>query len=122
MPFSVADFDIHDTGQVDFGAVRHLLFWAVHLISPGPLIHEVDPPSGYLYKFGWVTTGDNFNVIGGVNRWYWREPIRLAFGDILWTPAFTEVAGGASSTLLARGMRWSLSPGTTAWLYALADS
>jgi hypothetical protein len=122
MPFSVADFDIHDTDQVDFGVVRHLLFWAVHLISPGPLIHEVDPPSGYLYKFGWVATGDYFNVIGGVNRWYWREPIRLAFADNLWTPPSTEQVGQTAETLLAHGMRWSLSPGTTAWLYALADS
>lgn len=121
MPFSVADQDISGTGQIDFGAVRNLLFWSAHIAQRGDLVHEVNLPSGQLYRVGWVSLGDHFAVGGVSDRFYWREPTWLFFDENLWTPVLTT-PGAPPPTLLASGIRWYLTPNTLGRLFVLADS
>lgn len=121
MPFSPLDVDIVDTDILDLGGVVNILFWAVHLDALGG---GVSYPEGtrtdYQLRAGWVSLGDHFSAIGGVDRDYWRAPDWLNFPDTLWTPNSTQTISGVPATTLASRLRYSLSPGTSGHIFVLA--
>jgi hypothetical protein len=113
LPFVSTDLTLTGAGQYDFGAEWYLYYAALHATSLGVAVHEVDPPSTYLYRVGWFSFGDYIAGLMGGDRWYWREPVRIAFNDQLWTPDPSTSGTTSPITLISHGVRWWVSEGTS---------
>lgn len=121
MAFLSFDYPLTGAGQADFGEVLGVIYMAVHIETQGPLVHEVDTPSGYLYRVGWVSLGDQFDYGDGTVRWYWNEPERITFPDWRWSPFPSSVFAGGTNILAAHGVRWFVTEGTVGNLHVFGE-
>lgn len=100
----------------------NVFFLVCHLTATGGPVRELEQGSpDHILRAGWLSLGDQLNVIGGVDLEYWRAPIWLDFIDTLWTPVPSGIHAGAALTLLATRVRWHLAIGCAGHLYIFGD-
>jgi hypothetical protein len=113
-----AYFDADISGDASSAlASNQLVYLVCHNITPSPGQRELEVGSpDHVLRAGWLAFGDTLNVIGGINRAYWRQPIFLDFEDMLWTP---DPSGqpGTPFELQATLVRWHIPPGGLYHLY-----
>ena len=122
MAFVAYHDTVTDSDVVAFAGASQVLFVAIRLVTLGDDVRRTEPlRTDHILRAGWVSLGDVFDINGGGNDDYWREPIWADFPNTLWTPIVTNVGAGLDpATVVASRVRYSFSPGTEAEVYIFA--
>jgi hypothetical protein len=108
--------DIIGVGEESFGGGARVNYVLAYIITEGPRVTKVEVPDSNL-NAGWWALGAQLDVIDGLTRIHWRDRHYINFSATEWSPEPQTDYLANDFAVWAERIRWSLTPGTTAYLH-----